>query len=218
MVKTTLALVEITSLPKAGKLGIWKIEESDDFFGSRMKWSQAEKQQLAGIRGRRKTEWLASRWLLHLLSNRTERGPVIKDQYGKPHLSGSTWQISISHTHGYTAVIAAPFLVGIDIQTRVEKIYRITHKFLSDDEQSQIPPDQQLEYLHIYWGAKECLYKAYGRRSLDLRRDLAIEPFMLGQNQTHGNIIKKEGHAFDIHFRVVPEYIMVYALQTSAST
>lgn len=210
----TLALSFIHKLPTQGELGLWQIEEPNSYFESRLDLSASESRQLAPLKNRRRTEWLASRWLLHVMSGRAQRGEVIKDACGKPRLLNSSWEISISHTHSHVAVVAAPFLVGIDIQVRVEKISRIAPKFMSDKESKNVAPHREIEFLHIYWGAKESLYKAHGRRSLDFKKHIRIDAFNLEDERTTGRVCKDEIKiAFDIYFKITQEYFLVYALE-----
>jgi phosphopantetheinyl transferase len=166
------------------------------------------------MKGRRKTEWLASRWLWRTLAKDLNHGPIIKDEHGKPCIKGSNWQMSISHTQTYAAVIAAPFLVGIDIQRKVTKIGRIAHKFLSLQELEQINLSANpLDHLHVYWGAKESLYKAYGRRKLDFRDQLQIKAFNLESGFTVGTLLKGAKRDFKIWYELNPEYVLVYAIE-----
>ena len=106
-----------------GELGIWKIAESEEYFLDLLDLTPIEKVQVSRIKGRRRLEWLASRWLIHKMSGRHVRGAVLKDEFGKPHLINSKWKISISHSDHKAAVIASPYLVGIDIQKIVPVSY-----------------------------------------------------------------------------------------------
>lgn len=195
--------------------GIWQIEEPSSYFEARLDLSESELEQISTLKGRRKLEWLASRWLLHIIADHDQRVELKKDLYGRPFMAGLDRHISISHTHGFTTAILADRPTGIDIQVRVEKIYRIDHKFLSTEELSNVNPLRRQEFLHVYWGAKECLYKAYGRRQLDFKRDLVIHPFNLEQGFTKG-LIKKEspGMTFDIYFECRKDYVFVYSIQS----
>ncbi len=208
-----MPLLEKTDIFGGGSMAIWQIDESDAYFEKRLDPSEEEWRQINRLKGRRKTEWLASRWLLHLLSGRMLRGQLQKDEYGKPSLIGSKNYISISHTHNFTAVIAAPFLVGIDIQVRVSKIGRIAHKFLNAKELENVSGQRPLDYMHVYWGAKECMYKAYGRRALDFRRDLSVRAFNIEEQKTIGVLRKGAIQYFDLFFTLSDAYILVFALE-----
>lgn len=209
-----MALLEIRHLPNQVSLAIWKIEEADEFFLNLLAMSDDELTSISKMKGRRKTEWLASRWLWRVLAKDLNHGPIVKDKYGKPCIEGSRWQMSISHTQAHAAVITAPFLVGIDIQRKVAKIDRIAHKFLSTHELEQVNLSANpLNHLHVYWGAKESLYKAYGRRKLDFKDHLRIKAFNLEAGFTIGSLLKEGGKDFKIWYELTQEFVLVYATE-----
>ncbi len=200
-----------------GEWGIWKIEESEHFYYQHLNLTTQELAQVHKIKGEgRRLEWLASRYLLHVMSGRATRGACLKDEFGKPYLEHSDFQISISHSNRYAAVIAAPFLVGIDIQKIVLKIERIAHKFLRDCEAESITEDNRLEHLHVYWGAKEALYKAYGRRTLDFCKHILVEPFSYKTPEGffRGSVRKGDFEAdFNLRYELIGDLMLVLALE-----
>lgn len=209
-----MALLETRYLNNKVALAIWQIEEADAYFLRMMEFSAEEKHSLMQMKGRRKTEWLASRWLWNTLTRDQEHGPIVKDKFGKPCIHGSHWQMSISHTRNYTAVITAPFLVGIDIQTRVEKITRLASKFLTEEELEQVRLSASpIDHLHVYWGAKESLYKAYGRKELDFKNHLSVRPFNPETGKTKGFLLKGQEKEFEIRYEMNRQYVLVYALE-----
>ena len=111
-----MPLVYHKDLIKKSEIGIWRIEEDEAFFSKQLELVEEEAEQLSKIKGGRRVEWLASRYLLHKMSGRSIRGAFLKDKYGKPHLENSRFEVSISHSNHMVAVIAAPFSIGIDIQ------------------------------------------------------------------------------------------------------
>lgn len=205
-------------LQSKGELGLWNIEEEEEWFLHNLLLSPLELRQLGRMKGRRRTEWLAVRQLVHTMSGREKRGAFIKDEFGKPHLENSDYHISISHSETLAAAIASPVSVGIDIQKIVPKITRIAHKFLRDEERAIIAAHNLIEHMHFYWGAKEALYKAYGRRELDFREHIFIDPFHLHspQGEMRGQVIKDEFSAeYQLYFRTIHDFVLVYALELS---
>ncbi len=203
-------------LEPAGELGLWKIGEEERWFREQLLLSPAELRQLSHISGRKRVEWMAVRHLVHVMSGRDERGAFLKDEYGKPHLEGSAWQISISHSDSMAAAIAAPRLVGVDIQHLVEKIYRLAPRFMRPEETSSLQAAHRLEHIHVYWGAKESLYKAYGRRKLDFLENMIVTPFEFRPEggETTGLVIKDdEKLEFRVHYEMMDNYILVYTVQ-----
>ena len=160
------------------ELGLWDIQEPQSFFLYRLKPKGEEKAQLDQLTGKsRRLEWMAVRWLLHKMSGRRKRSICVKDEYGKPHLIDSDHEISFSHSKQLVTVIASRFTCGVDIQNITPSVERIAEKFMREEELKSLKKKTRLEHLHVYWGAKECLYKAYGRKKLDFRKHIMIEPF-----------------------------------------
>ncbi|MBK8502500.1 MAG: 4'-phosphopantetheinyl transferase superfamily protein [Saprospiraceae bacterium] len=209
-----MPLLETRKLENDVALAIWKIEENHDYFLRLLNLTVKEQLEIAQMKGRRKTEWLASRWLWNTLAKDDLHGALIKDDFGKPHIQESSWHMSISHTHEYTAVITAPFLVGIDIQIKVDKISRLAEKFLAAEELEQVKLSASpIDHLHVYWGAKESLYKAYGRRALDFKSHLFIKSFNLEQGVTRGFLTREDRKEFEIRFEIRNNIVLVYALE-----
>lgn len=204
-------------ISREAELAIWQIEESEDWFQERLILSKLEAQQLEIIKGHRRLEWLAVRHLTSQLLG-GQSGAMVKDEFGKPHLLHIPLQISVSHSHGLAATILAKKQTGIDIQKIVPKIERIAHRLLRKEEREVLQPATRIEHLHVYWGAKEALYKAYGRRELDFSKNILIEPFQfdLEKGNCIGRVLKEEVDCwFDIHYQKIEDYILVYALETN---
>jgi phosphopantetheinyl transferase (holo-ACP synthase) len=195
-------------------LGIWQNNEPVTFFEEKINLYPAELHEIAGLKYRKRLEWFSSRYILHLLSEREVRGACLKDEYGKPYLENSEYHISMSHSHELTAVIASKAVVGVDIQYKVEKITRIVGRVLSDSELSDLGRIYSLEAIHVYWGAKEAMYKIYGRKEVDFRKELMVNPFEIrnGRVRTTGIIIKN-GVEIEckICAEVLTDYVLVYA-------
>jgi 4'-phosphopantetheinyl transferase len=198
------------------EIGVWKVKEEENFFLDQLDFSEEELVQLEKIKGRRRVDWLAVRHLLHTMSGREVRGEVIKDEFGKPHLKGTDWHISMSHSHDRAAIVASPRLVGLDIQYFVGRIDRIAWRVLNQPEMDSLKDETKLDHMHVYWGAKEALYKAYGRRELDFCRHIIIKPFPLDweKGYTTGEVIKDDYHKhFEIHYRRDQEFTLVWAVE-----
>ena len=203
-------------LPNGGELGAWQIEETEAYFLDKLELFPSEIRQLSKIKGRLRLEWLASRWLLHLLSGRTLRGACLKDEFGKPYLTDTDFEISISHSWNMVSVMAAPYSIGVDIQREVKKIARIEKKFIRPVEKDSLQALTKVPHLHIYWGAKEALYKAYGRKMIGFVRHIHVNPFVydLSIGHTTAAIHKEDYHAyFDVFYEQVADCYLVYVIE-----
>lgn len=215
-----MPLIEHRTLRTEGEIGLWQITESEHWFRQQLALKKEEQEQLSRIKGFRRVEWLAARQLVHRMSGRTERGSFIKDTFGKPHLEGSDWHISISHSNHLSAAIAAPRPVGIDIQKLVAKITRIIPRFMSGIEQASLEESTLIPHAHVYWGAKEALYKAYGRKELDLCRHIRVKPFLWqGRNGSSQALVEKNDYyqEFTIHYELRDTDFMLVWCEEAAS-
>lgn len=197
------------------EIAIWNIQESEDWFLAKLHLDKLEQGQLAAIKGHRRLEWLAARYLLSQMLGGIS-GAMVKDEYGKPHLEHLPLHVSLSHSHGLAAVIVSNRLTGIDIQKLVAKIERIAHRVMRPVELESLGQENRIEHLHVYWGAKEALYKAYGRRELDFCKNILVHPFYfdLTIGKSKGQVIKDDFKArFDLHYQQIEDFILVYALQ-----
>src|SRR5665213_794542 len=98
----------------------------------------------------RKQQLIGARYLLQELIG--DSAPYIIEYtiHGKPYIKESDWELSISHTKEYIALILSKDKkVGIDIEIFDPRLKRIENKFLRDDERAFIHPDNYLEQLYI---------------------------------------------------------------------
>lgn len=211
-----MGLIIREDLQDNGVWGIWDTTEEDTFFEERIHFFPEELEELSKLKSRKRREWLSSRYLLHVLSEREIRGACVKDSFGKPYLQDSHFHISISHSDDFTAVIGSPHSCGIDIQKWVTKIDRIASRFIGESEWAYIPVSDCLSYYHALWGAKEAIYKSYGKKSVDFRSDMEVAPFVF---DTSGfffeGILKKDNSVknYSLFCRQIDQLILVYAIQ-----
>lgn len=200
-------------------VGIWEIREQEDWFVQQLALTGVELAEYRSIYAQgRRMEWLAARHLAKLLAW-SNGSPYIfqKDGYGKPHLLLSGKHLSISHSNGMSAAMLAPRPCGADIQRMVAKIGRLAPKFLRQEEMACLDGgDALLQHLHVFWGAKESLYKAYGRKELDFREHIHIKPFAinLGGGTCRGRVCKSDFEAcYRIEYRFRGDFVWVYAVE-----
>ena len=176
------------------KVAVWKATENNKFFQDQLHLDSSEVHELGQMRAHRQREWLSSRYLLHWLSGDQNRRFISKTMTGKPYRVDCGRCISISHSRELVAVVISDTTVGIDIQKKEDKIVRIQHKFVSEEERSRLPEEKLKKYYHVFWGAKEAMYKAYGLKKLEFKEHMHVFPFVLGNEITEikGKVEKGE--------------------------
>lgn len=130
---------------------------------------------------KRRREFLGVRIALNILLGKNVL--VLYDENNKPRLLDNSFQISISHSGNFIAVIAHPdCVVGIDIESRTNKVLKVFTRFLNKNEQTEFYNENDTRALEIAWSAKEVLYKIIGREVLDFAKQLHISPFQLSES------------------------------------
>jgi 4'-phosphopantetheinyl transferase len=134
---------------------------------------------------------------------------LYRDTNNKPHLSNYPGHISISHSHERLAIIHnLKAKTGIDIELIREKVKAIQHKFLNEGEQAKANNDT--ETLVCFWAVKETLYKIYGTKGIDFRKNLFIDE--VESSRVLGSIkIEDRCQKFSLIKEKIDEYMLVYA-------
>ena len=180
------------------KLGVWKIEENEDFF-------------LAAVRPQRnvshphkKLQHLAGRYLLKYLFPDFPLSLILIADTKKPYLENEAYHFSISHCGDFAAAIVSKTKrVGVDIEIPTEKILRIAHKFLHASENLMIDNvgvDDKKELLTLFWSSKEAMFKWWGKGNIDFSEMLRLSGDVFHNVGSLSGNFKKED--VDVHFPV----------------
>lgn len=194
---------------------IWEISETTEELRSMITLNEDET-RLYGtfLAEERKKQWLAYRILIRSILE-PEAYPVAYDSSGKPYLAGSGFHISVTHSRDLAAVIISrKGRVGIDIEKIRPRIARVREKFL-DEQENALIADEDLETLTLGWCAKEALYKLYGEKNLDFRKNIRLSlPIHRGSSTFTGSV-QKEGHVtvYELSYRVLRDFILVYVAE-----
>lgn len=156
-------------------LGVWKVEESSDELFSMLHQKEWLEPIFLMKSASRRQEMLASRVLLTSLLG--EEKEICYYPSGKPFLADKSYQISISHTKGYVAIMLdKEQTMGLDIERRTDKIFRVRDRVVSSSE--FIDEENQQIHLLLHWSAKEAMFKYLNAEGVDFRRNLHVFPFI----------------------------------------
>lgn len=170
-------------------IAIWEINESLDCLEEKTALDLLQSPTYKKLKTeKRKKEWLATRLLLAFVF-KTEPVTIFYNEDRKPFLSNNK-SISISHSGNYVVIMLhRTKSVGIDIQVFKKNIFKGSSLFMTTDELSEVGEKNQLSKLHVYWCAKEALFKYAGEYNLNLFSDFYIHPFNLNENNVLGEVI-----------------------------
>jgi len=197
------------------RLGIWKIEETEDFFLSNVPL------QREVTHPHKRLQHLAGRFLLQFLFPGFPYELIRIADTRKPYLPDEEYHFSISHCGDYAAaIVSSDRRVGIDIEIPSPRIHLIAKKFLSEREKRYLSAEDKLfleqwgpkhkaetEFLTFLWSAKESIFKWYGRGQVDFSDHISLNgdicildddglemPFLFSKHATerlmiHGRLI-----------------------------
>ncbi len=115
------------------RLAIWKIEENETFF------SKTIPLQREISHPHKRLQHLAGRYLLRYLFPDFPFNEIIIASTRKPFLVNEKFHFSISHCGDFAAAIVSKNeRVGIDIEIPTDKILKIAHKFLNQEEEIKL--------------------------------------------------------------------------------
>lgn len=117
------------------------------------------------------------------------------DNCGKPWLPNPDQGFSLSHSKDFLAIILSEnHAPGIDIESRRPTLEKIVPRLLHHSERAFLEncSDRQMA-LQFIWGAKEAVYKSWGKRGLNFSSDMVLEPFQTSGNDVLKCHFKKDG-------------------------
>jgi phosphopantetheinyl transferase len=164
------------------RLGIWKIEETEDFFLSNVPL------QREVTHPHKRLQHLAGRFLLQFLFPGFPYALIRIADTRKPYLPDEEYHFSISHCGDYAAaIVSTDQRVGIDIEIPSPRIRIIARKFLSEREKEYLSADDKLflrqwgmdrkietAFLTFLWSAKESIFKWYGKGQVDFSDHMSL--------------------------------------------
>ena len=203
-----MPVYRIKNISTTTQLGIWEITESTNELIKSLKKKGFDTSNIPTTRNKQRIkQWLATRLLcFHFFEDFT----IHYDESGKPHLTNNQF-ISISHSRQFVVVmINEETTCGVDIEILSPKVDRIKHKFLSS---SEIEMAKSNETLLIFWGAKEALYKMYGKKQIIFNEQLFLSKFDAEKNHFSGEIKTETAHhTVDLVYEKIEDFILVYTL------
>jgi len=192
------------------RLGIWKIEETEDFFKSNVP------QHRSVTHPHKRLQHLAGRFLLQYLFPAFPYELIQIADTRKPYLPDEQYHFSISHCGDFAAaIVSKDKRVGIDIEIPVEKISKIMHKFLSAGEHEIFnltePDKNKIPFATLLWSAKESVFKWYGNGGVDFRKDIQLQK----QDKLTEMILcrfSKNNTGLNIHYRHFDHLVLAWVV------
>ncbi len=191
------------------RLGVWKIEETEEFFKGNVPLHRDV------THPHKRLQHLAGRFLLQFLYPDFPYELIKIAETRKPFLEDDLYHFSISHCGDYAAaIVSSKERVGVDIEEPVEKLARISDKFLSVNEKEEFAihssiPDIRL--LTTLWSAKEAVFKWYGLGGVDFRQHIRLFNAQ-GGDEMIDCYFSKTGSELVIHYRQFDGLVLAWVV------
>ncbi|HYK57751.1 MAG TPA: 4-phosphopantetheinyl transferase [Flavisolibacter sp.] len=217
-------------IDESTKLAIWKIEEEESFFLNQVPL------QREITHPHKRLQHLAGRYLLKYLFPDFPIALILIADTRKPYLEDEAYHFSISHCGDYAAVVVSrEKRVGIDIEIASEKVNRIRHKFISEEEDKMLnvqcsmfnaqliskpKTDSTSQPLRLstftstlIWSCKEAAFKWYGWGGIDFKEHMKVQQIIRSNEKSLETIMifrKKEAVFLHLHSWFFDELCLSY--------
>ncbi len=116
------------------------------------------------------------------------------DTFGKPWPVNKSGFISLSHSANWAAFCFHPNQpMGIDVETTRHQLDKVAKRISHQSELSILEKSENKQRaLQVFWGGKEALYKAYGKKNLEFSTQLVLSGIEDDSNSFKGEIILPE--------------------------
>jgi phosphopantetheinyl transferase len=195
-------------IDKYTRLGIWKIEEPEEFFLNLVPL------QREITHPHKRLQHLAGRWLLKYLFPAFPVGLIQIADTRKPFLENEAYHFSISHCGDYAAVIVSEkYRVGVDIELPSPKVERIRHKFLHREELALLQQKDMDSVipLTLMWSCKEAVFKWWSYGNVDFSDQIRLSPLSLQPSGViSARFIEKETFELELQYCLFDEICLAW--------
>ncbi|MEY3444528.1 MAG: hypothetical protein RLZZ519_2809 [Bacteroidota bacterium] len=198
-------------------LGMWKVNEPEDYFRGKLNIYENEERILNGIsHPQKRLEWLSSRLCLKELLQIRHKVESLNAPTGQPYLSDHSFNISYSHSNMYSGAIASDqCLVSMDLEDlSKERNLKTRFLFMHPSELEYFDATTDMRAFFLIWSAKETLYKIYTKKGIVFKENLLInqEQNKIEQSGTVSGILKTNGieKVYTIHYHFFPGVLLTY--------
>ena len=197
------------NIENTGFFSIWKLSESEEDLLKLRPLSAEEYDCFSSLKNsKRRREWLTNRILLEHSTHKNFSLEHLPN--GKPLLKNPDLFLSISHSENFVVVcLSEKKNTGVDIEKIRENIGLLKNKFLLPEE-SQTIDNSNIELLHVYWGAKEAMYKMYSEHNPLFTEHLSLSCVDFKKGKAVGRI-KKENftRTVSVNFQQIEDNMLV---------
>ncbi len=201
-----------------GRGGIWKITETFDELCDMLPHGTYYREYASRFAAeRRRLEYVAVRLLIFTLTGEELQVGYLPS--GRPFFCDGRFQLSISHTFGYAAVLLSEeYEAGLDIEAFSERIVKLKERIISPEEEAGTTYE-----ILLHWSAKESVFKILDEEGIDFKENLTVRDLECsakpGHTETEGDFFVcyhlsdgKKG-LFSVHYETASDFVLTYTFR-----
>ncbi|OFX70993.1 MAG: hypothetical protein A2X12_06575 [Bacteroidetes bacterium GWE2_29_8] len=169
-----MPLINFSTSLDSVEIYLWEITEELSVLEESFPFTDGERELYYSYKSEmRKLHWLSSRYIVKKIYGNDAF--IFYSKEGRPIISNSTDNISISHSGIYACVIvSSEYDVGIDIEKIANRINNVRKRFVNEDENNVIASND-IDTLTLYWAIKEATYKLFSDLDLEFADNINVK-------------------------------------------
>ena len=206
------------SLTPNTKLYLWKITEKLEWFRENVKLKDSSLQRLEGMKAESHQKgFLAVRMLLQ--HNEYTDFDLYYDEFGKPHIKPTDChtelvEVSISHSHDFSAVVISEQKVGFDMEILKNKTLILAPRYMDVSHLENLSKEDELLKATVVWGIKESVFKIKNVIGISFKDHIFEDDFDLSDKKCGVALqFDDTDERFDVVFDFVENYVFVCAFE-----
>lgn len=135
------------------------------------------------------------------------------DEFGKPHLKDGK-NISISHSHDFSAIAISEVNLGIDLEILKDKTLKLAPRYMDVSHLENVEGDEKLRKATVVWGIKESIFKIKNEPGISFKDHIFENEFHLSDKKCLTELrFENKTELFDIQFYFIENYSLVIAFE-----
>jgi phosphopantetheinyl transferase len=215
-----MPLHKVILISNTAKLYLWKITEDYDTLFNAVSLKDSSLARLKSMKSESHQKgFLAVRMLLQ--HNDYNDFDLYYDEFGKPHLkpqgcSIKDVEISISHSHEFSAIIVSDKKVGLDLEKIKEKTLKIAPRFMDVSHLQNLSDEEKTKKATVIWGIKESIFKIKNIEGISFQNHIFEDDFNFEDKKATATLqFQNQEEKFKIQFDSIEEYIFVCAFESN---
>ena len=213
-----MPLHKVIYLSNNTKLYLWKITEKLEVLIKDVKLKDSSVKRLESMKSiSHQKGFLAVRKLLQHIDY--SDFDLYYDEFGKPNIKPQgchfrAKNISISHSHDFSAIAISEKNIGIDIEILKDKIVKIAPKFMDITNIEELSNDDKIKKATVVWGIKESIFKIKNEKGISFPNHIFEENFKIENKKAEAKLIfNKKVEDFSIEFDFFEDFMFVCAFE-----